>query len=285
MRFGFHLPIRYGVAKVPALARKLGCKTVQLFSRSPRMWRPTMQSEEALAAMREGLCALGVAPVALHTIYLVNLASPDKKLWEMSLDALAEELRRAPLFGAQFVVTHLGSAGGDSLAAGLKRAARAVRRALDCCDAHVRLLLENSAGSGNIVGARFAELAEVFALADDPRLGLCFDTAHAFASGYNVASATGLRETLAEIDREIGLARLLLVHLNDSKAPLGSRIDRHAHIGQGEIGPTGLGRIVCHPRLRRLPFIMETPIDHPGDDLRNMRRLRAIVRRMEGRAR
>lgn len=236
-----------------------------------------MPDAERLRLMREGLAELGIEPVVLHTIYLVNLAAADPQLRRKSIAALAEELRRAEAFGAHYVVTHLGSAGESRLSAALARAAAAVRAALrQDGGSQAMLLLENSAGSRNIIGAKFAQLADVMGRVDSRRLGLCFDTAHAFASGYDVASPRGLRETLVEIDHCIGLDKLRIVHLNDSRAALGSQVDRHEHIGLGAIGRQGIRRIIRHPKLRELPFIMETPIERPGDDARNMRRLRQL---------
>ncbi len=202
--------------------------------------------------------------MVVHTSYLLNLASPDEELWKRSLSSLREEIQRAGELGIRDVVTHLGSHKGAGIGAGIRRVAAALRRLQDSPEWHrypeVRLLLEITAGAGDTVGTDFRELGEIIQLAGGhPRFGICLDTCHAFAAGYPIHSPEGLRETLQELDHEIGIERLWLVHLNDSAYPFASHRDRHAHIGRGHIGLETFRWIVNHHLLRGLPFILETP--------------------------
>jgi len=267
--------------KVPERARALGCETVQVFSRSPRGWRAQRIEAEEAAVFRERLRALDISPVVVHTPYLLNLGSADRALGERSTHVLAEEMRRAHLLGAQYVVTHLGGAPQPRTIV-LRRIARRIDGALRDSPAGVMLLLENSAGAGNLVGGTFAELAGIIGHCRfQQRLGICLDSAHCYAAGYQVGTMPGLEETLAQLDREAGLTRLHLLHGNDSRSQFASRVDRHWHIGRGTMGLAAFRNILCHPKLRGLPLIMETPRGSIDDDRRNMRVMKRLRRECE----
>jgi len=278
---GFHIPIADGLSKVPELARQRGCTTVQVFSRPPRNWRLNKLVDEEVRAFREGIAAAGISPVCIHTQYLLNLASADTALRRRSVRALALEMDRAPILGAAYVITHLGSAKGRRRDLAVRRVVRSILEAIADAPGEPMLLLENCAGGGDLIGGDFAEIGEIVRACSDAGtdVGVCLDVAHAFEAGYDITTAAGLRRSLAELDSEIGLERLRLIHFNDSKTPLGSRADRHWHIGNGEMGREGLARIANHPRLRRLPFIMETPEMDLKHDRMNMRAFRRLLAR------
>lgn len=225
----------------------------------------------------------GLWPLAVHDNYLINLASPDPGQRGRSIAALRIEVRHAQRLGAEYLVIHPGSCLGSSREAGLLAVADALARATRKLKGHgLMLLLENTAGAGSSLGATFGELARIRELAAgrmDFDIGFCLDTAHCYAAGYDVASPAGLRATLHEADRLLGMSRVRLIHINDSRAPLGSRRDRHEHIGRGSIGLEGFRRILNHPRLRGLPFILETPRTSDADDRRNLQTLKDLCQR------
>jgi deoxyribonuclease IV len=241
----------------------------------------TRIAEADAARFRARRAELGLGPLVIHANYLINLASPDRVMRTRSIQAFHDELLRAVSLGADFLVVHPGAAMGagtsqaiEDIADGMRQAAKGMKFG------GLRILVENTAGMGSAVGSRFEELKSILDRTTDLPIGVCLDTAHTFAAGYDMTSAEGLEETLNELDRVIGLARVYVLHVNDSKTPLGSRVDRHENIGQGKIGSEALGRILNHPRLGPGPmglpgraFILETPIDKPGDDRRNVRAL------------
>ncbi len=279
MRLGFHVSVAGGLENAVRAAVRRRCSTAQIFTAAPVQWaRRKIPAQEA-ARFRARLAQLDITPHFVHAKYLLNVCSPDPGLRERSIRDLARELKAAQGLGAAGVVLHLGSVGDDgTVEDGVARVAAAVDRALERVPDGPHLLLENSAGQGNMVGSRFEELAGIVALAGRAdRVRVCLDTAHAFGAGYPLHTAPGLRKTLAEADATFGLERLALLHVNDSLAPLGSGRDRHWHIGRGEIGRKGMARILNHPRLRHLPYIMETP-GTEQDDLSNMRRVRRLIR-------
>jgi len=283
-RFGVHVSIEKGLDKVPPRAEKPRCDTIQIFTRSPRRWHGPEPTPEAIQAFRDGIARLGIEPVTIHTIYAINLASPDKEIYEGSIDLVAEDLRRAAKLGAAYVNTHVGHAGELTQRRAMRRVASALKQVLRrAAGSPAILLLENAALRGTFHGARFEELAELIELTGMPeRVGICFDTAHAFAAGYPIHTPDGLDAALDESDRLAGPASLRLVHLNDSKSEFGSHVDRHEHLGLGKIGYHALRRIVNHPRLRALPFLMETPIDDRRDDSGNLRYARRMVDKAAG---
>jgi len=291
MRLGCHLSIAKGFPAAVAAADALGINVLQIFSHSPSMWRMPPIPAARAEAFRARRAASGVEEVFVHAMYLLNLASPDDALYERSIAALTEEVQRAAVLSIDTVITHLGAHRGSGAPAGRRRIAAALDRVLaasvfvdrpDMC-----LLLENTAGAGTTLGARFGELGAILgALSDASRVGICLDTCHAFAAGYPFAPRRELEETLAAFDHDIGLSRLRVIHLNDSRAPLGSHRDRHAHIGEGEIGMAAFALLVNHPTLTDLPFVLETPKERIGSadaDRINLARVRKLRRRGEGR--
>ncbi|MEW6522150.1 MAG: deoxyribonuclease IV [Bacillota bacterium] len=278
MRFGAHLSIQGGWPQVAARAVQLECETLQVFSRSPRGGQARVLVEAEVAEFWR-VCAGGhITPISVHVPYFVNLASADDAKWEYSVEVLRQDLQRASVLGATYVVTHPGQSGVDR-DQGLERAARAVSRALEDSPAGVMLLLETTAGQGRELGWVFSELRRIATVAQSgSRLGFCLDTSHAFAAGYDLSSNTGLEECLDGMEEWLGLERLHLIHLNDSVYPLGSRRDRHAHIGQGLIGLEGFWRLVNHPALEHLAGVLETPVSsdcHYATDLETLKRIRS----------
>jgi deoxyribonuclease-4 len=259
-------------------ANATDCETIQLFSRNPRAWRLTPLEEGEVHAFQRDIAAAGIFPIFIHMPYLPNLATSDPRLRWKSHQALCEEMMRAQTLGAQFVIAHIGSAKGVSRRRALKNVANSVNEALGRANNEVRLLLENTAGMGSEVGARFEEIAEIIERVEQKgKTGICLDTAHAYQAGYDLSSREGFAMTLRRLDEYLGLDRVFLLHLNDSKSSFGSKVDRHWHVGKGCIGIDGFRRIILHPKLGRLPAIMETPRTGIRDDLSNMRRVRKLA--------
>jgi len=240
------------------------------------MLDPTQEEYERFRAAR---AAYRLAPLVVHDNYLINLASPDQALREKSIAAFRGEIQRAVALGADYLVTHPGSARGTSPAQAIQACAESLRQAASGLPLDgLTILIENTAGQGSAIGRTFEEVAEIIARAgSDLPVAACIDTAHCFEGGYALHTPRGLAETLRQLDSAIGLKLLRVIHANDSKTAFGSRADRHQHIGRGYIGKDGFRRIVCHPKLRSIPFICETPIDRPGDDKRNLRMMRKLA--------
>jgi len=283
-RVGIHTSIAGDIAGALDIAHGLGANALQIFSSSPRMWSRDRDSSRIQAAdaarFRERRAALGLGPLVIHDNYLINLASPDRVLRARSVQAFHGELVRAQALGADFLVAHPGACCGSSMqdaisaiADGLRQAARGLKLE------GLRILLENTAGQGSSVGSRFEELRAILDLCGDLAMGVCVDTAHIFAAGHDIRTAEGLERTLQHVETTIGLANVYVIHTNDSKTPLASRVDRHDHIGKGHIGLEAFGRILNHPLLAGRAFILETPIDKPGDDRRNVAALWKLLGR------
>lgn len=291
-RIGIHTSIAGEITSALEIANDLGANALQIFSASPRMWRRSASGSKAVDPSAQRFRArrdeLKLGPLVIHDNYLINLASPDRILRVRSIQAFHEEIVRAIALGADFLVAHPGSAKGAAMsdaiwaiADGLKQAARGVKFE------NLRILLENTAGQGTSVGSRFAEIKSIIDQCPDLPLGVCVDTAHLFAAGHDLRSVEGLDAALAEIDKTVSLERVFVIHTNDSKSALGSRLDRHEHIGKGKIGREAFRRILNHPMLAGRAFILETPIDRPGDDRRNVEtlwRLVGVTRRRVGSA-
>ncbi len=279
IRIGIHTSIAGNISGALEIAHGLGANALQIFSASPRMWaRGTGRVNEAeAAAFRARRKELALGPLVIHCNYLINLASPNPVLRARSVQAFHQEIVRALALGADFLVVHPGSGCGGpvdaiaSIAQGMRQAARGLKLG------ELRILLENTAGQGSCVGSKFDELRKIIDACPDLNLGVCVDTAHTFASGWDIRAAAGLEAALGEIDRTVGLGRVAVVHVNDSKTALGSRVDRHEHIGKGKIGIEGFRGILNHPALEGRAFILETPIDKPGDDRRNVAALWKLV--------
>ena len=281
-RIGIHTSIAGDISGALEIAHGLGANALQIFSASPRMWMrgPSRISDADAARFRDRRKELRLGPVVIHDNYLINLASPDPVLRTRSVQAFHQEIVRAMALGADYLVAHPGcgresqrSAAVSAIAYGLKQAARGLKMG------DLKILLENTAGQGTSVGCRFEELRDIIHACPDLSLGICIDTAHLFAAGFDIRTPEGLETTLQAIDRTVGLARVAVVHVNDSKTPFASRVDRHEHIGQGKIGLEAFDRILNHPLLAGRAFILETPIDKPGDDKRNVAVLWKLIGR------
>jgi deoxyribonuclease-4 len=254
------MPTAGGLDVAVRRGHAIGCTAVQVFTSSPQQWRTKPVSPEAAAAFRLAVAETGMESTVSHDSYLVNLAAPSDELREKSREALTAEMGRCSAYGIPLVVSHIGAHVGQGEEAGAARAAEAVLAVLDETPGEVTLLAETTAGQGSVLNSRFESLARFFELClAHPRLGVCLDTCHVFAAGYDVASPGGVARTLDEFDRLIGIERLRAVHANDSKHPLGSRKDRHEHLGQGEIGPLCFQELVADPRVESIPIIVETP--------------------------
>ena len=275
-RIGAHTSAAGGVHRAAEEAVEIGCNAVQVFTRSPRMWRGTAPSAESVARLASLRAEHDLHPVAVHGCYLTNLAAADPDVQLRSRESFRLEIENARAIGADYLVIHPGSAKGQSRQGAIEVFAAAVAEVQRGFEwGGLRLLLENTAGGGDTLGRTFEELAEidqaVAALCDAP-LGYCIDTAHSFEAGYDISSVKGLRDAVRSMQACLGLERVHLFHANDSKTELGSNRDRHESIGEGHIGADAFARILRHPRLRAKPFILETPfIDESHRE--NVRRL------------
>jgi deoxyribonuclease IV len=283
VRIGIHTSIAGSLDKAVLRAAELGANTFQIFSASPRAWRHAALDPEAVQRLKAARERLDLTPLVVHDNYLINLAASDPALRAKSIAGFRAEIERSLAIGAEYLVLHPGSYRGQSLEESLRTLADSLAEAASRLKSdRLVLLFENTAGSGCAIGSRFEELAELRRAASARvgfELGFCLDTAHCLAAGYDLAGASGLDKTLAEAGRILGLQHVRVIHANDSKAPLGSRVDRHEHIGQGYIGMQGFRRIVNDPRLRSMAFILETPIDREGDDRRNLLKLKNLCRK------
>ena len=278
MRLGVHVSVAGGWLAALDRAKRLNCNTMQIFSRSPRGGSAAPVDPKQAEEFDRERRALDIAPLAVHSPYIINLAAPDRTVYGWSRKLYQEEYRRCTQLKADYLVTHVGSHKGHGEVAGIARVSEALNRTLEAAS-QTMILLENTAGSGQGLGYSFEQLAAIRDGVDEKqRVGICLDTAHLFAAGFPIQHAEGLDETLTKYDRIIGLERLRLMHLNDSKAAFDSRVDRHWHIGDGQIGLDGMRGIVTHPKLQAVPFILETPKKQPTDDPRNL----ACVRRWRG---
>jgi deoxyribonuclease-4 len=280
--FGVHQSIAGGCHQALLAAQALGCDTVQLFTKSTNQWAARELTDAEVALFRRTLKQTRLRLPMAHDCYLINLASPDEALYRRSIESFVIEVQRAERLGLRYLVMHPGSPVGTDEEHGLARVARALDEVHERCPGfRVQVLLETTAGQGSCLGHRFEHLARILALVREPRrLGVCLDTCHVYAAGYALAPEKEYRATLRAFDRTIGLGRLRCFHLNDSQKPLGSRVDRHAHIGRGCLGLEPFRLLVNDPRFRRRPMILETPKEEgdEGDmDAVNLAVLRSLV--------
>jgi len=280
MRIGAHQRTGKGLDEAVERAAEIGCEAIQVFAANPSAWRTRAIPCDLAESFRGLTTQHDIHPAVVHTQYLLNLASPDEVIYAKSVDALADSLVRADALGAEFVVTHIGSHRGEGAEAGVQRVQEAVGRVLTASNSPVVLLLENSAGGGDLIGSRFeGPRAILDGLPEfSERLGICLDTAHLWGAGYDLSGSGAVNRSIAEFDSVVGLERLKLVHMNDSRSALGSRSDRHANIGQGQIGIEGIASLMHHPALAKLPVIIETPADTPEDHRRDI----ALLKEMRG---
>lgn len=277
LRLGAHESIAGGLHKAFDRARSVGCDAVQIFVKSNRSWAVKPLAEDDIARFRATAEETGIHPVVGHTSYLLNLGTPDDPLWKRSRDTLIIELQRCEALDVPYLVLHPGSHVGAGEETGMARVAQALGEVHAATPGYrSRILLETTAGQGSSLGCRFEQLARIIELTPEgERLGVCLDTCHIFAAGYELRTPEGYTATMAALDDAIGLERLQAIHLNDCKGDLGSRKDRHEHIGKGHIGLEGFRQVLNDPRLAGLPGLLETP---KGDDLREDRENLAVLR-------
>lgn len=258
---GAHMSIAGGVAEALVRGQKVGCDCIQIFTKSSRQWAAKPYSAEEIAAFRQKQVETGIKIVVAHDSYLLNLGAPDEKLRKRSVAGLTDEMERCEALGVPFLIAHPGSHVGSGEAAGIKTIAHSIDEAHEACGAlKVRLALEITAGQGTNLGCNFGQMGRIFdAVKHHDRLRLCFDTEHAFAAGYDLRSEEGYEQAFDELDKYIGLKRLVAFHLNDSKKPLNSRVDRHEHIGKGQLGLDFFRRLLHDRRFFGLPMCLETP--------------------------
>ena len=275
---GVHVSIAGSIAKSVDRAVQAGCDTFQIFSRNPRGWAFRDLPPEEITTFSEKLHAAGIGPAVDHMPYLPNLATPREEIYEKSVMTLKAELHRCGQLQIPYLVTHLGHHLGEGIEGGRRRVVDAVNQALLEVDNAVMLLLENTAGEKNGVGSTFEDLRAVLdGMEVSERVGVCFDTCHAFAAGYDLRTLESIQDVFNQFEEEIGLSRLHLIHLNDSKGDLGSGLDRHEHIGMGFIGATGFRHLLHTPIFQALPLLCETPVDERRDDTGNSQMVRELA--------
>ncbi len=286
LRIGIHCSTAGSLEKAAIKAHELGANTFQIFSASPRMWRTKLPDREAVNRLKREREKHDLTPLVIHDSYLINLAAPDSEIREKSIDGFRGELERALLIGAEYLVAHPGNYKGLTLEQGMLNVAEAIAlawRGVDPelqRDAKLSVLLENTAGAGAQLGGKFEELLTIQQLVTpylDIPVGFCLDTCHCYVSGFDIATESGLEHLIETAEALLGLEHVPVIHSNDAKTPLNSHLDRHANIGAGYIGLEGFRRILNHPKLQTKAFILETPVDEPGDDLRNVNALKELV--------
>jgi len=279
MILGVHVSGAGKIYETLDIAAGLGCQTMQIFARSPQRWRDGAKLDPAdIAEFRARREKFKINPVFIHISYLINLASPDKRLYHSSIKAYIDDLLEAEKLGADYIVTHMGSHKETSEAAGIKRLVAALNQIIEATKGmHAGILLENTSGSGSWIGYRFYHQQKIIAgLTNKKRVGLCLDTAHAYLAGYDISTKAGLDQLLDEIEEMVGIKELKLIHLNDAAGALGCHHDRHDHIGKGSIGLAGMKRIINHPKLKNIPMILETPKSNQHSDKENLKLVRKL---------
>jgi deoxyribonuclease-4 len=280
MRIGFHVSISGGFALAVRRAYEIGCTAMQIFSRNPRGWTVKPLDPADVAEFKRLREHWDIGPVFVHTNYLINLATPKPDLYERSIEQFVVDLERTEKLGAEYLVTHLGSASGKEPDWMIERVAAALNMAMKLHAPKAVILLENTAGEKGDVGYELGQVQAVIGrLNDSGKVGICYDTCHGFAAGYDIRTERGIDRLAKEIGSTVGLSRLKGIHLNDCLKEVGSRIDRHWHIGEGKIGDDGIAAFLDHPAFRDIPKIMETPKESDEDDPRNLRKVRFLLKR------
>ncbi len=280
MKLGAHMSIAGGFEKAIERGLGVGCQTIQIFSKSNNQWDAPPITEEQAERFKRAARESGIGPVFVHTAYLINVGSPEKAIWTRSRSALKTEVERATLLGLPFIVHHPGSHKETGEQEGIQRIAEAVRWVIDQTPkSKVRVLYEIAAGQGACIGHRFEHLAELLEKTGRPeRTGICLDTCHLFAAGYDLRTEPAYKKTMEEFDRVVGIDKIHAVHLNDSKKELGCRVDRHEHIGKGQIGLEGFRCLLRDKRFARVPMVLETPKDENyTEDKMNLKILRGLL--------
>ena len=281
LRIGIHTSIAGSLEKAALKAAALGANCFQIFSASPRTWRAGVPAPDQIRLMKLAREKYDLFPLAIHDNYLINLASCDPALRKKSTDAFRGEIQRALAIGAEYLVAHPGNYRGYSVEEGIYAVVQSLAEASDGLDTgKLTILLENTAGGGSSLGGCFEELSVIRQYAEKTsglRIGYCLDTCHCFASSYDVSTVQGLRHTVSEIDRLLGMKNVHVIHSNDSKGGRGSHVDRHEHIGAGQIGEKGFRRILRYPKLKNKAFILETPHDEDRDAVLNIETLKRLA--------
>jgi deoxyribonuclease IV len=278
IRAGMHTTIAGGLHQSIRVAMELGSDTLQIFSRNPRGWAARHLPDEEIDFFRRAHLDSGLSPLVVHACYLINLASQTEETLEKSIAAFREELTRAIAIGADYLVVHPGCAKGAGVEQGIETCSNAIRRAVAGLNpGKLMILIENTAGQGSSIGCSFEQVREILDQCNGLPVGVCLDTAHSYASGYDIATRTGFKKAIRELSKTIGFDNIKVIHCNDSKVALGSRVDRHWHIGEGQIGVKGFELLLAERRFNKIPFILETPIDKLHDDKWNLAKFRSIA--------
>ena len=278
MKIGAHVSTSGGISKAVVRGQEIGCEAIQIFGSSPQTWAFKPVPGEQIELFKQGLADAGIGPVFLHAIYLINLGTPDKEKLKMGIDSLANYMKLASDLGATGVIFHPGSHGGRGYEAVLPQTVEAIKIVLNTAPEGPVLAVENMAGMGQHIGAKFDKLGGILDAVDSPRLKICLDTQHSFAAGYDLANPEGIQAMLEELDAGPGSANVAAVHANDSKRVCGSGVDRHDNIGEGFIGEEeGFAAIMANPAFADVPFLLEVPgFEGSGPDQQNMDILKRI---------
>ena len=281
MKIGAHVSTAGGVSKAVGRGQEIGCEALQIFGSSPQSWAFRDIPDKEIEAFRQNMADAGMGQVFLHAIYLVNLGTERPDVLQKGIDSLAAHLTLAGRLGAQGLIFHPGSHGGAGFEAVLPQVADGIRQALDKASDGPCLAVENMAGMGKHIGARFEELGAILDSVDDERLKVCLDTQHSFAAGYDLTTGEGIEDMLAQLDAGPGSANVVAIHANDSKRVCGSGVDRHDNIGEGFIGESGFAVFMGHPAFSDVPFLLEVPgFEGKGPDQRNVDMLKEIRQRV-----
>ncbi|MDA8100095.1 MAG: deoxyribonuclease IV [Nitrospiraceae bacterium] len=279
MRLGFHVSISGGFSLAVRRAYEIGCRTMQIFSRNPRGWTVKPLDPADIAEFKRLREEWDIGPVFVHTNYLINLASAKPDLYQRSIEQFVIDLERTEHLGAEYLVTHLGSASGKEPGWMIERVAKALNAAQKLHPPKAMILLENTAGEAGDVGYELGQVRQVIDGIDNTsRIGVCYDTCHGFAAGYDIRTKKDVDGLAKEIDATVGKSRLKGIHLNDCLKDFGSRVDRHWHLGEGKIGDDGFRAFLNHPFFREVPMIMETPKETEEDDPRNMKKAKSLLK-------
>jgi len=279
MLLGLHVSIAGSIDKAVDNAMKLNCTTFQIFTRNPRIWNYKKLEDNEIDLFIEKCKKFGYKKTVVHMPYLPNLSSPNDDIYNKSIINLKDEIERCILLRVLYLVTHLGSHLGKGDFFGLKRVIEAIDKVLDKLGDKIHILLENTAGTKNSIGYKFENLKYILDnFNNDERIGLCFDTAHAFAAGYDLRTYEDVNSSLSLLDNIIGNNRVKIIHLNDSKKPFNSHSDRHYHVGLGNIGKIGFEALLVHPLTKDIPLILETPVDDICDDFGNIKMVNTIIK-------
>jgi deoxyribonuclease-4 len=280
MKFGAHMSIAGGIDNAPVRGKKIGCDTIQIFTKNANQWKAKEISKEEILRFEESRKKTGIFPVVAHNSYLINIASPDDTLYKKSIDALFAEIKQAERLSLPYLIIHPGSHTGSGEGTGLQRIADALNSLHEKTEGFtVKILLETTAGQGTSLGHTFEQLATIIdRVTKKESLGLCLDTSHLFVAGYNIRTKKGYEETMKNLHDVIGIERVKIIHINDSKKPLGSRVDRHEHIGKGYIGKEGFRPLLKDKRFFHVPMILETPKKKDEEDIVNLKILRRLAK-------